>query len=427
MVQLCVGRADADPVRKAGHPNRASLQDSHFPSWSFELLEGRSMTILTGIDWSDNKLTDATNKLASIGIRTGALLSEISQTNTITYYLLAVVRDLLLADRQLLCRTGLSNETLNLLTDAVVDCSQSKPTPGDVALEEQRARHKFLSTGCPGVDQLLEGGLALGEFVELAGPPATGKTQLCFFTAITTTTDDPTATVLYIDSGNAFSASRLSDMYTHSDRFQQSRESGMDTKNILSRVRCIPCFDAFSLVDIMEEVQKSLANKTTDFFSMVRLLIIDSIGALLSPMVGYGQSQGYVIMMTIAQILKSIAISHGISILVTNYSVSSDFKSTEVGRPFSGGKKGARRERTKPALGTTWSYVPNIRLYFTLDEEPSIEGREDDEVLTYRNRQGDIIPLVKRRIEIYASHRLRAGDGCHLYIGSSELLSFPSQ
>ncbi|KND05134.1 uncharacterized protein SPPG_00804 [Spizellomyces punctatus DAOM BR117] len=365
------------------------------------------MTILISIDWNDDKLTDATNKLASVGIRT--------------------VRDLLLADRQLLCRTGLSNETLNLLTDAVVELSQSKPTPGDVALEEQRAQHKFLSTGCPGIDQLLEGGLALGEFVEFAGPPATGKTQLCFFTAITTTADDPTATVLYIDSGNAFSASRLSDMYTYSDRFQQSRESGMDTKNILSRVRCIPCFDAFSLVDIMEEVQKSLADKTTDFFSMVRLLIIDSIGALLSPMVGYGQSQGYVIMMTIAQILKSIALSHGISILVTNYSVSSDFKSTDVGRPFSGGKEGARRERTKPALGTTWSYVPNVRLYFTLDEEPSIEGKEDDEVLTYRNRQGDIIPLVKRRIDIYASHRLRAGDGCHLYIGSSELLSFPSQ
>ncbi|KAJ1556856.1 hypothetical protein HK096_010418 [Nowakowskiella sp. JEL0078] len=84
-----------------------------------------------------------------------------------------------------------------------------------------------LTTGCPGLDELLDGGLFPGDLNEISGAPSTGKTLISFMTILSTLASDSFSTALYIDSSNSFSAKRVSDLYQYADRFSVYRSAGM--------------------------------------------------------------------------------------------------------------------------------------------------------------------------------------------------------
>lgn len=47
-----------------------------------------------------------------------------------------------------------------------------------------------------------------------------------------------------------------------------------------------------------------------------------------------------------------------------------------------------------------------IRLYFTTTSgERPRKGRDDDSVLSYENRKGIIVPVLKKKVEVYNSRR----------------------
>jgi hypothetical protein len=64
------------------------------------------------------------------------------------------------------------------------------------------------------LDELLGGGLRAGEVTEVVGGAASGKTALCM-QACASVLADPTATIAYVDSANAFTPTRLLPLLPH--------------------------------------------------------------------------------------------------------------------------------------------------------------------------------------------------------------------
>lgn len=217
---------------------------------------------------------------------------------------------------------------------------------------------RIFPTGITGLDQILDGGLWGGEMTELVGQPASGKTQICMFAALNIAKQNNT--VLYIDSANSFSSERISLMCPISDTASQGNEAQQLLKP-LNMIHCRKCFDVFALTDILHELQEKLLAKELPFYCGLKLVVIDSIGALLSPILGGKQAQGHALMTNAARLIKSIATTHHIAFLVTNYIVS-------------GGGGDNDRASHKAALGMSWTYAPNTQV--TLHFEPISESRK---------------------------------------------------
>lgn len=64
-----------------------------------------------------------------------------------------------------------------------------------------------LSTGCQGIDDLLEGGIARGDLVEVFGPPGSGRTQLALTTAARAVVGG--SSVIYVDCDGGCVQSRV--------------------------------------------------------------------------------------------------------------------------------------------------------------------------------------------------------------------------
>ncbi|KAJ3167266.1 hypothetical protein HDU87_001694 [Geranomyces variabilis] len=345
-------------------------------------------------------------------------------------------RDFLLKDpRSPIFREGLSEDVVARLRAQAADSLACPLVAGDEAFDEERERQAFLSTGCPGIDELLDGGCVVGEMTEFTGAPATGKTQLAFFTAITTVAADPLATVLYIDSSNSFSPARISELFCDSDRFEFARTPEMGAAFILSRIKCVKCFDACELLDALQDVDQKLSDQSDSFLSRLKFVVVDSVGALFSPLVGFGQTRGYVMMMTVGHMLKDMALRHRFAVLTINYAVQSDFN----GSNHNNSRRSLQTPRTttKPALGTSWSFVPNVRLLFSAPPDdddddgaaPAAAGSESQnsaQIHSYENSKGMIMALAKRRVVVGNSHRKFVQGERTLYLGAHEIMSFPS-
>lgn len=86
------------------------------------------------------------------------------------------------------------------------------------------------------------------------------------------------------------------------------------------------------------------------------IIIIDSIAALLSPILGYGQKEGYILMDRAIDLLRTLGRRWMIPVIVINNAVSN--RNSKSGDAFD----------TMPALGAKWALMPTSRLYFTKTE-----------------------------------------------------------
>ena len=50
----------------------------------------------------------------------------------------------------------------------------------------------------------------------------------------------------------------------------------------------------------------------------MKLLIVDSINSLISPILGGGQTHGHMLMMELGRVIKQIAVKHNIACIVSN-------------------------------------------------------------------------------------------------------------
>ncbi|XP_046785986.1 DNA repair protein RAD51 homolog 4 isoform X2 [Gallus gallus] len=180
------------------------------------------------------------------------------------------------------------------------------PTNGADLYEELKSSTAILPTGNPSLDQLLDAGLYTGEVTELAGAPGSGKTQVCLSIAASVSLG-LRQHVFFLDSTGGFTASRLYQM-------------------LQARVE-----------DKEEQVESSAGP--------LKAVLIDSVSAVLSPLLGGRQSEGLAIMMQLARELKTLAKEFSVAVVVTN----------QVTRDSSTGA-------LKSALGRSWSFVPSTRV-----------------------------------------------------------------
>jgi len=204
---------------------------------------------------------------------------------------------------------------------------------------------RSFSTGFPEVDELLGGGVRPCQHVELAGMPATGKTQICM--AMAATCAKQRCHVVYVDTQNAFCARRAAELAGWDPEAEMERAD--ELRNI-HLVRLFDLFDAFELLDALtvEYARKDVKGETES-----RVLIMDSLSSIISPHLGAGAGLGYALMVALAHSIRKLAHAHRVAVLTTNHQVKQDANNSN---------------RAVPALGEGWVYQPHTRLMLTRDE-----------------------------------------------------------
>uniref|UniRef100_A0A2L2XZ32 DNA repair protein RAD51-like protein n=1 Tax=Parasteatoda tepidariorum TaxID=114398 RepID=A0A2L2XZ32_PARTP len=161
----------------------------------------------------------------------------------------------------------------------------------------------ILDTGSKKLNNFLNGGIYSGEVTEIHGSAGSGKTQFCF-SLVSKLIVEGKNSAIYLDTNNNFDGKRIEEIAL--------RNTNNDRENV--------------------------------FFHRLKLLVIDSITPLLSPLFGGKYLDGPALMNNVAQQFKVLTSQHMISILVCNNTVNDkDFA-------------------IKPALGHNWKYIPSISL-----------------------------------------------------------------
>ncbi|KAI5054772.1 hypothetical protein GOP47_0029917 [Adiantum capillus-veneris] len=245
-----------------------------------------------------------------------------------------------------------------------VDAEQYKQAVADILLfiEEEHAvwldgvdvlalmqqTVSFLPSGCKSFDDILSGGFRDGTVTELFGSSSAGKTQICIQTAAYAALHG--SVVVYIDTCNSFSPSRLCDVLLGL-LGSKSNETWSNIAEALKLVMCYRVHDVFSLLELLHQMDKTFGAGVQEsegvWLRDTRLIVLDSISSVVSPILGSSYVQGHALMMKCGQTLKKIASENSLRILVTNHMVT-------------GGNRIA-----KPALGESWKVVPNIRLHIS--------------------------------------------------------------
>ncbi|KAF5188677.1 Dna repair protein rad51 [Thalictrum thalictroides] len=182
----------------------------------------------------------------------------------------------------------------------------------DLLTDAQRNK-QVLSTGCQGLDLLLGGGLREGQLTELVGPSSSGKTQVCL-QAATTIAYKYMASVVFVDTCNSFSSSRIAGFMERLLNPSLKEAKHKTLERIMSNVSCHSVFDIFGLLDLLHCLELKLRTQVKTDDCKLRLLIIDSISSLITPILG-GGAHGHSLMVSAGFLLKKLVHEHDLSVL----------------------------------------------------------------------------------------------------------------
>ncbi|NXI28510.1 RA51D protein, partial [Sterrhoptilus dennistouni] len=225
------------------------------------------------------------------------------------------------------------------------------PANGADLYEELKSSTAILPTGSPSLDQLLDSGLYTGEVTELMGAPGSGKTQVCLGIAASVSLGLKQH-VLFLDSTGGFTASRLYQML-------QARTEDEEEQAILGRLRLcfvlqlealrriqvVRVFNIYEVLRALQELRDRLSQQVVSSMGRLKMVLLDSVSAVIYPLLGGRQSEGLALMMQLSRELKTLAREFSLAVVVTN----------QVTRDSSSGP-------LKPALGRSWSFVPSTRV-----------------------------------------------------------------
>ncbi|NXK51012.1 RA51D protein, partial [Chauna torquata] len=224
------------------------------------------------------------------------------------------------------------------------------PANGADLYEELKSSTAILPTGSPSLDQLLDSGLYTGEVTELMGAPGSGKTQVCLGIAASVSLGLKQH-VLFVDSTGGFTASRLYQMLQA--QAEDEDEQASSAEPALQRIQVARVFDIYEMLSALQEVRDRLSQQVVCSMGPLKVVVIDSVSAVIYPLLGGRQSEGLAIMMQLARELKTLAKEFSLAVVVTN----------QVTRDSSTGPP-------KPALGRSWSFVPSTRVLLESKEAP---------------------------------------------------------
>lgn len=197
------------------------------------------------------------------------------------------------------------------------------------------------------IDKLLDSGLYTGEITELSGGPGSGKSQVCFGVAVHISYQLKQG-LIYIDTTGGLTASRLLQM------LQTETSNTEEQMEALQRIRIFRLFDVYSLLECLYSLRSSGLQQASVGGGSVKAVIVDSVSAVISPLLGGKQNEGMSLMIQVARVLKTMAKDFNVAALVTNH----------VTRGGSG--------EVQPGLGVSWSHIPRTRILLERIEKPTV-------------------------------------------------------
>nr|XP_015817404.2 DNA repair protein RAD51 homolog 4 isoform X1 [Nothobranchius furzeri] len=248
------------------------------------------------------------------------------------------VEDLISSDTEELARKcSVSYKALLAIRRVLLAQHAAFPVSGADLYEELLSSTAILSTGNPSLDKLLDSGLYTGEITELSGGPASGKSQVCFGVAVHIS-HHLKQTVVYVDTTGGLTASRLLQMLrTETSNTDEQMEA-------LQRIHIFHLFDVYAVLDCLYGLCSGGLQQVCVGGGSVKAVIVDSVSALITPLLGGKQSEGMSLMTQVAGVLKTMAKDFNVAALVTNH----------VSRSGNG--------EVQPGLGVSWSHVPRTRI-----------------------------------------------------------------
>ncbi|XP_076017354.1 DNA repair protein RAD51 homolog 4 [Genypterus blacodes] len=211
------------------------------------------------------------------------------------------------------------------------------PVSGADLYEELLNLTAILSTGNPRLDKLLDSGLYTGEITELSGGSGSGKSQVCFGVAVHIS-HHLKHNVVYIDTTGGLTASRLLQM------LKAETSNTEEQMEALQRIHVFHVFDVFSLLETLRCLRSGRLQQASFGGSSIKAVIVDSVSAVIAPLLGGKQNEGMSLMIQVAGVLKTMAKDFNIAALVTNHAT----------RNSSG--------EVQPGLGLSWSHIPRTRI-----------------------------------------------------------------
>lgn len=276
---------------------------------------------------------------------------------------------------ELLKSTGTSYQEVLEIQRAVSQSITPKMQTAYSLLKRSEHQHSFFSTSLDDLDRQLHGGLACGTITEIAGPAGCGKTQFCIMLSVLSTMPQDRggldASVIYIDTEAAFSATRLVEIATN--RFPDLFNSNDSLVQLSERVHVYWESTCSSLWDRLQRLEEEVISKR------VKLIILDSIASLVrkefDSRVSRNLNERTALLSKEAAILKYLAETFHIPVVVTNqittrfvgagFGAGNPLNSSEAFQDVDGADAEPEEDdgsHVTAALGNTWSHAVNSRL-----------------------------------------------------------------
>ncbi|CAK9157486.1 unnamed protein product [Ilex paraguariensis] len=143
--------------------------------------------------------------------------------------------------------------------------------------------------GCERIDMFLQGGLPEGHLTELVGPSSSGKTQdftpddnfVCL-RAASSVAKNYLDSALFLDTCNSISPKRIAQIVGQiSD--PDNKEVNKVIQRVMNSIVYHAVFDIYTLLNVLHCLEFNLRSQKG---SQLRLLIVDSISSLISPILG---------------------------------------------------------------------------------------------------------------------------------------------
>ncbi|XP_037125616.1 DNA repair protein RAD51 homolog 4 isoform X1 [Syngnathus acus] len=220
------------------------------------------------------------------------------------------VEDLVSSDMEDLAqKSSASYKALIAIRRVLLAQHAAFPVSGADLYDEVLSATAILSTGNPDLDTLLDSGVYTGEITELAGGPASGKTQVCLGVAAHVA-QHLRQNVIFVDTTGGLSARRLRQM------LQTQTSSHDEQMEALQRIAVHRAFDIFSLLDCLHRLGDGGLRQVSASGGSVKALIVDSVSAVIAPLLGSRHQERMYMMSQVAITLKTMAKNFNIAALV---------------------------------------------------------------------------------------------------------------